>query len=129
MRIKTISLVCYFTNTVFTKYKLFQTAMAYKLRFVQHIRMDKVKEYLDIEKQFASLEQQYPEFPKGKRYMPVTGREPSNTLIWECDFDTLQAAQNALAFLLNDTRHEVLFETQAAFILDSFAEIYKPFDA
>jgi len=103
--------------------------MNYKLRFVQHIRMDKVKEYLAIEKQFADLEQQHPDFPKGNRYMPVTGREPSNTLVWECNFETLEAAQNALAFLMNDTRHEALFETQSAFILDSFAEIYKPFDA
>jgi hypothetical protein len=129
LRIKTISLVCYFIIAAFATRKLFQTAMSYKLRFVQHFKLGQAKEYLAIEKQFADLEQQHPEFPKGTRYMPVTGREPSNTLIWECDFETLEAAQNALAFLLNDTRHEALFETQSAFILDSFAEIYKPFDA
>jgi hypothetical protein len=103
--------------------------MSYKLRFVQHFKLDKTKEFLAIEKQFADLEQQSPEFPKGKRYLSVTGQEPSNTLIWECEFETLEAAQNALAFLLTDTRHEALFQTQSEFILDSFTEIYKPFDA
>ena len=103
--------------------------MSYKLRFVQIFKQEKIKEYLAIEQQFARMEVQYPEFPKGKRYLPCTGREASNTLIWESDFETLEAAQSALAFLLNDSRHEELFQIQSEFILGTYTEIYKPFDS
>jgi len=102
--------------------------MSYKLRFVQRFKQENMKEYLELEKQFVKLEQQYPDFPKGKRYLPVSGRESSNTLVWECDFDTLQKAQDALSFLMNDNRHEDLFNIQAKYILGTYTEIYKPFD-
>jgi hypothetical protein len=102
--------------------------MPYKLRFVQRFRQDKIKEYLELENKFVELEQENPEFPKGKRYLPYTGREPSNTLIWECDFDTLSAAEQTLAQLLADNRHEDLFQKQSEYILGTHTEIYKPFD-
>jgi hypothetical protein len=104
------------------------SAMSYKLRFVQRFKQEKAKEYLELEKQFAKMEEQYPEFPKGKRYLPVSGREPSNTLVWECDFDTLKEAQDALSFLMNDNRHEDLFNVQAEYILGTYTEIYKPYE-
>lgn len=103
--------------------------MSYKLRFVQNFRQDKIKEYLELEKQFAGMEEKYPEFPKGRRYLPVTGREASNTLIWECEFNTLEAAQEALAFLINDSRHEDLFTIQSEYIIGTYTEIYKPYDS
>ena len=103
--------------------------MSYKLRFVQIFKQEKIKEYLAIEQQFARMEVQYPEFPKGKRYLPCTGREASNTLIWESHFETLKAAQHALAFLPEDSRHEGLFQIQSEFILGTYTEIYKPFDS
>ena len=102
--------------------------MSYKLRFVQHFRQEHAKEYLELEKLFVDLEAKAANFPKGKRYIPVSGREASNTLIWESEFETLKAAQDALALILSDTRHEALFQKQVPFILDTFTEIYKPFD-
>jgi hypothetical protein len=103
--------------------------MGYKLRFVQQFKQEFASEYLAIERQFAALEQRSPEFPKGKRYLPYIGREASNTLIWECDFNTLEEAQQALAFLHADTRHEELFQQQAKYILGTHTEILKPYDA
>lgn len=47
--------------------------MGYKLRFVQKFELGKSPEFLAIEKQFALFEEQYPEFPKGRRYLPLTG--------------------------------------------------------
>ena len=102
--------------------------MSYKLRFVQHFRQENGKEYLELEKLFVDLESKAKDFPKGKRYMPVTGKEASNTWIWESEFETLKAAQDALALIITDTRHEELFKKQVPYILDTYTEIYKPFD-
>lgn len=102
--------------------------MSYKLRFVQHFRQENAKEYLELEKLFVDLEKKAADFPKGKRYIPVSGREASNTLIWESEFETLKAAQDALALIMTDTRHEELFQKQAPYILGTFTEIYKPYD-
>ncbi len=103
--------------------------MSYKLRFVQIFRQENAKEYLAIEKQFVELEDKYPEFPKGKRYIPCAGRDASNTLIWECDFPTLDEAHKAQAFFLTDSRHEDLFQIQSEFILGTYTELYRPFDS
>lgn len=103
--------------------------MSYKLRFVQHFRQEHAKEYLELEKSFVELESKATDFPKGKRYIPVTGKEASNTLIWESDFETLKEAQDALALILTDNRHEELFQKQVPFILNTYTEIYRPFDS
>jgi hypothetical protein len=103
--------------------------MSYKLRFVQHFRQEHAKEYLELEKSFVDLESKAKDFPKGKRYIPVSGKEASNTLIWESDFETLKEAQDALALILTDNRHEALFQKQVPYILDTYTEIYRPFDS
>lgn len=103
--------------------------MPYKLRFVQRFVLAKTREFLEIEKQFAAFEEQYHEFPKGKRYLPLTGKEPANTLVWECDFETLEELHKTHQFLMTDNRHEDLFVVQSEFMLDAYTEIYKPYDA
>lgn len=101
--------------------------MTYKLRFVQNFVLRYSKEYLELEKEFEKFEKMHPEAPKGRRYLALTGRDPSNTLIWECDFDTLEEAQKAQAFFLTDTRHEDLYQQQSQYILGTYTEIYRPF--
>ena len=51
-----------------------------------------------------------------------------NTLIWECEFPTLQAVQDALDLLARDPRHAALFQQQVQFFEESFVEIYQAFD-
>jgi len=53
---------------------------------------------------------------------------PSNTLIWECNFDNLEELQKAHKFLMNDARHEDLFQKQSKYILEAYTEIYRPYD-
>jgi len=101
--------------------------MSYKLRFVQKFQLGNTKEFLEIEKQFEAFEQKYPDFPKGKRYLPLTGTMPSNTLVWECDFNSLEELQKAHQFLMSDDRHEDLFRKQAQYIIDAYTEIYQPY--
>jgi len=103
--------------------------MPYKLRFVQRFQLGNAKKFMEIEKQFAQCEIDYPEFPKGKRYVPHSGIHPSNTLIWECDFDTMEELQKVQAFLKNDDRHEDLFQKQCEYMVDTYTEIYRPYDS
>lgn len=83
---------------------------------------------MELEKQFMQLENDHPEFPRGKRYRPYAGREPGNTLIWESEFETLGQAQEALSFLENDSRHEELFQKQVQFFQEAYTEIYESID-
>lgn len=99
--------------------------MAYKLRFVQKFQESHRKEFLELEAQFLALEKRYPEFPKGKRYLPYATRESNNTFIWESEFPTLQKAQDVLSFLKTDPRHDELFTIQSKYFLDSYTEIYE----
>ena len=103
--------------------------MSYKLRYVQTFKEEYAKEYLAIEMQFDELEKKHPEFPKGKRYISCTGRDASNTLVWESDFSTLDEVHKAQSFLLTDSRHEDLFQTQSKYIIGTYTEIYRPFDS
>ena len=103
--------------------------MSYKLRFVQIFKQEYAREYLEIEKQFEEFEKKTEGAPKGKRYMPCAGRDPSNTLIWECDFPTLEDAQKAQAFFLTDSAHEDLYLTQVKYIVGTYTEIYRPYDS
>ena len=102
--------------------------MSYKLRFIQVFKHDKTMEFSAIEKQFIAFEANNNQAPKGKRYIPIAGRESSNTLIWECDFPTLEDAQKAQAFFLADSQHDALFQEQSKFIVGTYSELYRPFD-
>ena len=99
--------------------------MAYKLRFVQRIDQAKKNEFLAIEKEFIKFEQANPHMPQGTRYLPVSGKEPTNTLIWECSFDTLEKLTAQFQAIYNDPKHEELLQQQIPFMLDSYAEIYE----
>jgi hypothetical protein len=102
--------------------------MPYLLRFVQKFQESNQAGFLELEKKFIQLEKSAEEFPKGKRYLPYAGREPSNTLIWECEFPTLQAVQDALDLLNRDPRHASLYQQQVQFFVESYVEIYQTFD-
>lgn len=100
--------------------------MSYKLRFVQEFKQEHANDYLALEKQFAAFEVNYPGAPVGKRYLAYAGRDASNTLIWECDFPTLEAVFKAQDFFLSDSRHEELFREQSRYIIKTYTEIYRP---
>jgi len=97
----------------------------YKLRFVQRFQEGKRSEFLALERKFQELERTVPEFPKGRRYQPYSGREPANTLIWECEFPTLEALQETVRFLEGDPRHERLYKKQCQYFQDAYMEIYR----
>lgn len=102
--------------------------MACMLRFVQRFRPSEKAAFLALEARFAALEKRKPEFPKGRRMLPYAGREPGNTLVWECEFASVQAAQQALALLEADPDHAALFRKQSPYMDDVYTEIYELLD-
>lgn len=99
--------------------------MSCVLRFVQRFQPSEKRAFLALEAKFAALERRKPEFPKGRRLLPYAGREPGNTLIWECEFRSLSAAQQALKLLEEDRDHEKLFRKQSPYMADCYTEIYE----
>mgnify|MGYP001314958262 CR=1 FL=1 len=102
--------------------------MGYLLRFVQKFDPSSRAAFLELERQFAALEREAPEFPKGRRYVPLAGRDPGNAIVWECEFATLAALGEALALLERDERHERLYRQQAPYFQEVYTEIYETFE-
>ncbi len=86
--------------------------MSIRMRIIQRYDITKEKEFLDLERQFMELERRRPDFPKGVRLKPLSGGEPTNTLIWEGTFPSLEAAKQVLEFFAGDAEHEALFARQ-----------------
>lgn len=99
--------------------------MAYLLRFVQRFRPEDRAAFMELEAKFAELEKRRDDLPNGRRSTPYAGREPTNTLIWECEFPRLKDAQDALARIESDPEHEELFQQQVPCFLDAYTEIYE----
>jgi len=104
--------------------------MSFKLRFIQRFRAENEEAFMDLEKQFAELEKNNPAFPEGKRFRPYIGREPTNTLIWECDFPSMNEVTAALQVIEASSDHDALLEKakDIAFYEDGYVEIYKSVD-
>jgi hypothetical protein len=101
--------------------------MSYKLRFVQKFKKGKQKEFLFLEKKFIDLEEKIKDFPKGRRYITMTGKESTNTLIWESDFNSLEETLQAIMVLESNSLHEELFDEQIKYMTDTYTEILREF--
>jgi hypothetical protein len=99
--------------------------MAYMLRFVQHFKPPSESAFMELEKEFAALERGSEGFAKGRRYQPYSAREPRHTLIWQCEFPTLEGLNEALAVLARSVDHDRLFAKAAPTMIDSYTEIYE----
>jgi len=97
--------------------------MPFVLRFVQKYHPKDSVEFMRWEALFAAMEQRRDDLPKGRRSQPVAGRLPTNSLIWECEFETPAEAQAAIVAFSNDEEHQRLFAGQAAFITEAYTEI------
>lgn len=86
--------------------------MSIRMRILQTYDITREAEFWALEKLFADLERRRPDFPKGRRFKPVAGGPPANSLVWEGDFPSIQAAQAALNFFSGDAEHEALAARQ-----------------
>lgn len=101
--------------------------MAILLRLIQQFQHAKKTEFMDLEKQFAQLEHRGL-IPRGERMTPIAGREPGNTLIWQCRFDSLAAAEAALKRIEASPEHTDLAHKQKPFFTDTWVEFYEVLD-
>ena len=86
--------------------------MRIRLRIIQEFDPAHEREFMELESQFAQLEARRPDFPKGRRWQPIAGPDPTHTLIWEAEFDSLDQAHRALSFFEGDAAHEALAAQQ-----------------
>jgi hypothetical protein len=101
--------------------------MAYVLRFVQRFRAMDEAAFMELEARFAALERRKG-WPEGRRSRPFAGREPANTLVWECELATLDEVNRTLATLGRDPDHARLLKRQIPFFLEAWTEVYEVLD-
>jgi hypothetical protein len=101
--------------------------MAIVMRIIQRFQASKKQEFIVLEKQFAALEARGI-LPKGERMLPLSSREPGNTLIWQGRFPTLNAAQECLHVFDASPEHTELFDQQVHFFQDTWVEFYEVLD-
>ena len=101
--------------------------MAVILRMIQQFQPSKKQEFFDLEKQFAALELRGI-LPRGERLMPISAREPSNTIIWQSRFDSLCAAEQALKLFETNPEHTELAKQQVHSFVSSWVEFYEVLD-
>jgi len=99
--------------------------MSYLLRFVQTFEPSAAQRFFELEAQFQALERCSPQFPQGRRYQMLSEGKPTNVLIWEGEFSSLQDVEDALKKLASDPTHTALFEKQQPLIVEMRTEIYK----
>jgi len=102
--------------------------MGIVMRIIQQYDPAHENDFMTLEKKFAALEKERPDFPKGRRLQPISACEPTNTLIWQCEFTNIDAAYKTLDFFSGDEKHEELFRQQVIFMKKVKIEFYKTLD-
>jgi len=101
--------------------------MSIVLRLIQQFEPSKKQEFMDLEKQFAALEHRGI-LPRGERLVPISGLQPANTVIWQCRFDSLAAAEAALKLIETSPEHTELANKQVHSFKQSWVEFYRVLD-
>ena len=102
--------------------------MSITMRIMQQFDATHENEFMDLEKKFAELERERPDYPKGKRMQPISASEPCNTLIWQYEFPDIESAYQVLDFFSGDDAHETLFKQQLPYFKQVKIEFYKNLD-
>ena len=98
--------------------------MAIILRLIQQYQPSNKQEFHRLEKEFAQLEHRGL-LPRGERLAPISGREPGNTIVWQCRFDSLAAAEQALKKIEDCDEHTELAKKQHPMFKSSWVEFYE----
>lgn len=101
--------------------------MAIILRMVQRFQHSKTEEFIALEKEFSQLEHRGI-LPRGERLIPISGREPRNTIIWQRRFESLAEAEAALKLFDTNPEHSELANQQKHFFEGTWLEFYEVVD-
>jgi hypothetical protein len=99
--------------------------MSVTMRIIQRFKAPHEREFMALEREFATLERSRPDYPKGRRLQPIAAGAPCNSLIWEAEFPDLQSARRTLDFFAGDAAHEHLLEQQRPFFEEIRIEFYQ----
>jgi hypothetical protein len=97
------------------------------LRLVQRFQHSKREEFIALEKEFAHLEHRGI-LPRGERLMPISGRDPGNTIVWQRRFESLAEAEVALKLFETNPEHTELANKQKHFFEGAWVEFYEVVD-
>ncbi|HET9405833.1 MAG TPA: hypothetical protein VFO39_01215 [Candidatus Sulfotelmatobacter sp.] len=101
--------------------------MAVIMRLIQQYQPAHKQEFHALEKKFAELEHRGI-LPRGERHVPISGREALNTIVWQCRFDSLSAAEAALTRIDESDEHTELAKKQHPMFQQSWVEFYEVLD-
>ena len=101
--------------------------MAIILRLVQRFQHSKREEFIALEKEFAQLEHRGI-LPRGERLIPISGREPGNTIVWQRRFESLAEAEAALKLFETNPEHTELANQQKHYFEGTWVEFYEIVD-
>ena len=101
--------------------------MAIILRLVQRFQHSKREEFIALEKEFAQLEHRGI-LPRGERLIPISGREPGNTIVWQRRFESLAEAETALKLFETNPEHTELANQQKHCFEGTWVEFYEIVD-
>jgi hypothetical protein len=94
---------------------------------VQRFQHSKREEFIALEKEFAQLEHRGI-LPRGERLIPIAGREPGNTIVWQRRFESLAEAEAALKLFETNPEHTELANQQKHFFEGTWVELYEIVD-
>jgi hypothetical protein len=97
------------------------------LRLVQRFQHSKKEEFIALEKEFAQLEHRGI-LPRGERLMPISGRDPGNTIVWQRRFESLAEAEAALELFETNPEHTKLANEQKHYFEGAWVEFYEIVD-
>jgi hypothetical protein len=97
------------------------------LRLVQQYQHSKKQEFMALEKQFAELEDRGI-LPRGERLVPISSRDPGNTVIWQARFENFSAVEAALKLFETNPEHTELANQQKHFFESAWVEFYEVLD-
>src|SRR5687767_9055456 len=99
--------------------------MSVRMRIIQQYDITREKEFLELERKFMELERRRSDFPRGIRLKPLSASEPTDTLIWEGTFPTIDAAKKVLEFFAGDAEHEALSALQLPLFREQRIEFHE----
>jgi hypothetical protein len=97
------------------------------VRLIQQYHPSHKQEFHALEKQFAELEHRGV-LPRGERLAPLSGRVAANTIVWQCRFESLCAAEAALKQIDSSAEHTELANRQHPMFQQSWVEFYEVLD-
>jgi hypothetical protein len=101
--------------------------LAIIMRLIQQYDPRHKAEFHALEKQFAELEHRGL-LPRGQRSIPISGKEPANTIVWECRFESMSAVEKALKQIEDSPEHTELGKRQHPMFQQSWTEFYEILD-